>query len=159
MMKEYIQTYNDWVPDIKAYEIDRKRPVSVIKPNIITIKEVAINQNLYNPILQKFNDKNKEELFSRQIKENFVKQLSKNKDNALRVEQLHDIFTHKNKLECLIPSNNEFEKKIVNRAKSSKYDKPYNIISGINLIEHHYENPDNRKIILDQINENNKFIY
>lgn len=153
-MKDYIQTYNNWVNDIKSYESDRKRPISVVKPNIITIKEVSKNQNIYNPILQKYNDKTREENFSRQIKENFIHTLSKNKDNALRIEQLHDIFTHKNKLERLIPHNDEFERKIINRAKSSKYEKPYNIISGKNLIDHHYDMPEKREIIIKQIEKN-----
>ena len=119
-------------------------------PKHITKKMIFASQREFNPITQKFYDKNKEEKFiqnSRNLKLNMI---SKGYDNQLEEETTYDIINLRNKL-SYFNFEEKPEKKEGGFAKNDSqfnYEtanvKPYNILSNLSLRTHNFLKPELR---------------
>ena len=58
-------------------------------------------ETAYNPILQKYTDSNYEQAIKQTEQTNFIDTLAKNKDRALRYEQIYNIINFEDKLKGL----------------------------------------------------------
>ena len=119
-------------------------------PKHITKKMIFASQREFNPITQKFYDKNKEEKFiqnSRNLKKNMI---SKGYDNQLEEETTYDIINLRNKLSYFnfeeIPEKKEggFAKNDSQFNYETANVKPYNIISNLSLRTHNFLKPELR---------------
>lgn len=131
-----------WREKLIAYQEARK-PFNYAPsdfPMHINKRMVAQRENLFNPITQKYY-RHHEEL-EKAEKQNIINTIAKNFDNQLRNEQTFDIVTHKNKLDCF----GYFEPYEIDHVKVNKEvsKAPYNIITNISLLDHHYNPPEKR---------------
>ena len=119
-------------------------------PKHITKEMIFASQREFNPITQKFYDKNKEEKFiqnSRNLKKNMI---SKGYDNQLEEETTYDIINLRNKLSYFnfeeIPEKKEggFAKNDSQFNYETANVKPYNIISNLSLRTHNFLKPELR---------------
>ena len=126
-------------------------------PQKITHKMVINNNNIFNPITQKYNDNELDKSIKNEEKKYMINKISLDYDNQLRNEQTYNIINLNDKLSALnyhenVPEGPHKLNKEVSKA-------PYNIISNINLDKHHYNKPELRpKIIEEEGNTNNKLI-
>ena len=119
-------------------------------PKHITKKMIFDNQREFNPITQKFYDKNKEENFTKNSRNAKINMISKGYDNQLEEETTYDIINLRNKLDYFKFKENP-EKTEGGFAKNDSqfnYEtanvKPYNIISNLSLRTHNYLKPELR---------------
>ena len=143
-----INKETNWPEDIRKYDYNKKNlqwgynP----KPNIMKEKYVKSLDSYFNPITQKYNDKNFELQLKRIEEKQLKDKITKNYDEELRVMQTYDIINLQDRLKVFnghpdYPTlKNEYPKfKKINPTKQN-----YNIISNLNLSQHHYDKPENR---------------
>lgn len=104
----------------------------------VTRYEVSRKETEFNPILQKYTDNVRELDLQRTESETLVKRLNRSKIQQLRNESLQDAITHASKVPGS-KSNSSFF-----RESKPTPEPGYNIISNIDLSEHHYDSPENR---------------
>ena len=145
----HTSSYNyNWDKHIQKYEHDRKNlswGVNV-PPERITNKMVKQNDQAYNPILQKYNDKEYEKSIKKQENANLISAIIKNQDNQLKIEQTFNIINLQDRLKGFEKHPNYPKPKdlINKRSKISHDNKKYNILSNLPLDQHHYDKPENR---------------
>lgn len=160
MMEVFNRTYSgSWSQDIKNYESSKKNLAWGFNetPTIVTDLKIKQKDALFNPILQVYNDKNKEMKLKVTEKSDFNNTLAFNKDRALRYEQTFDILNLSDKLkgfenDPLYPKT-KMSKATTNKGESRQN---YNIISAITLDKHHYKKPEDRPVI-DKVDYFNYF--
>ena len=93
------EDYSTWKSDVNKYTYQKRDFVGKPQPtNFVTQKEIKMNESLYNPITQKYNDNSSEVVARKNEQDNFIHTLAKNKDNALRYEQTYNVINFENKL-------------------------------------------------------------
>ena len=119
-------------------------------PKHITKKMILDNQKEFNPITQKFYERNKEEKFINNSRNAKINMISKGYDNQLEQETTYDIINLRNKLDYFKFKETP-EKKEGGFAKNDSqfnYEaanvKPYNIISNLSLRTHNFLKPELR---------------
>jgi hypothetical protein len=135
-----------WANELKAYEHNRKNlPYIIETPELITHKKMLEKDSIYNPITQKYNNKDYEQQVKSIEKQQAVDSVVKNYDHALKLEQYYNVINLQDKLKGLEShqsypkAHTETIRKNLEVSKSN-----YNIVSNINLSQHHFEKPENR---------------
>ncbi|MCQ2818136.1 MAG: hypothetical protein MJ252_12795 [archaeon] len=124
------------------YENKNNYPKGVERFKPMTNKEIKRMETEYNPITQKYKDKEKEKELNKEYKNNLSKTIISNYDKQLQNEQIYNIITKENKLEALGYKEILKDKKVLNKEISNV---PYNIISNISLNKHNTIPPNQRK--------------
>ena len=141
--------YNyNWGNQLKTYEHDHKNlswGINIPQEKV-TDKMVKQNELTYNPILQKYNDKEFEKKLTKQENANIISSIIKNQDKQLKIEQTYNIINLQDRLKGFEKDPNYPKPKdlINKRSKISHDNKKYNIISNLPLDQHHYDKPENR---------------
>ena len=141
-----------WASKLKDYQNAKK--VFHYNPNQfpkhITKKMIFASQSEFNPITQKFYDKNKEDNFIQKSQKAKINMISKGYDNQLEEETTYDIINLRNKLDYFnfkdTPKKREggFAKND-NQFNFEKANvKPYNILSNLSLRTHNFVKPELR---------------
>lgn len=144
----HTHSYNyNWSQSIKDYQ--NKYNLSCYNsPPVKRISDRMIKDNdrVYNPILQIYNDQNKESSLRKTEKENLINTIIKNQDTALKTEQTFNIINLKDKLKGLENDPNYPKPKTdLKKRKNMETSRcNYNIISNLPLSQHHFDKPENR---------------
>lgn len=163
-MDNLIKNDNNWAEEINKYYNDKKILKWGYNPKQELVKEKHVKSQdlVFNPITQKYSDKNFEKELRRQEKSNMINSIAQGYDNELRVIQTFDIINLKDKLNTL-KNNSDYPNDIkqYHGAKRKKLnissgERNYNILSNINLNLHHFDKPENRPLIKDEINNKKK---
>ena len=99
-MDSLFKNNKNWAEEINKYYHDKKilkwgyNP----KPEIIKEKDVKSQDLIFNPITQKYTDKNFDRELRKQEKANLIDSIAQGYDNELRVIQTFDIINLKDKL-------------------------------------------------------------
>ena len=163
---DYLFSNNkNWGEEINKYYNDKK----VLKwgknprPEIIKEKIVKSHDLIFNPITQKYADKDFDSELKKQEKLNLIDSIAQGYDNELRVIQTFDIINLKDKLDTLkdnpnYPKDNQkqFHESKRKKLNISSGERNYNILSNINLNLHHYDKPENRPLIQSETNKPKK---
>ena len=160
----HTQSYNyNWEKQIRKYDYNRthlaweKNPI----PEKITTKLVKQNDLYFNPILQKYNNKEYDKKLLQKEKSEILTSIINNQDNQLKVEQTFNIINLQDRLKGLEKHPNyPIEKDLINKRNKINHEtKTYNILSNLPLNEHHYDKPENRpKCNTSELKKNSKFI-
>ncbi len=119
-------------------------------PKHITKKMIANSQRDFDPITQKFYDKQKEDKFTKDSRNAKVNMISQGYDNQLEEETTYDIINLRNKLDYFnfkeTPKKTEggFAKNDSQFNYETANVKPYNIISNLSLRTHNFLKPELR---------------
>ena len=81
-------------------------------PQRVTQSSILKNDNIFNPILQTYTDKNKEKQLREQEKSNIISTIIRNQDNALKTQQTFNIINLRDKLKGLENDKNYPRKNI-----------------------------------------------
>ena len=163
-MDNLLKNDNNWAEEINKYYNDKKILKWGYNPKQELVKEKHVKSQdlVFNPITQKYSDKNIEKELRRQEKSNMINSIAQGYDNELRVIQTFDIINLKDKLNTL-KNNFDYPNDIkqYHGAKRKKLnissgERNYNILSNINLNLHHFDKPENRPLIKDEINNKKK---
>ena len=163
-MDNLLKNDNNWAEEINKYYNDKKLLKWGYNPKQELVKEKHVKSQdlVFNPITQKYSDKNIEKELRRQEKSNMINSIAQGYDNELRVIQTFDIINLKDKLNTL-KNNSDYPNDIkqYHGAKRKKLnissgERNYNILSNINLNLHHFDKPENRPLIKDEINNKKK---
>ena len=155
--------YN-WENQIKKYDYNRthlgwgSNPV----PKRITNQMVKRNDVVYNPILQKYNDRQYDTNLLRKEKSEILSSIVTNQDNQLRIEQTYNIINLRDRLKGFENHPNyPIQKDLINKRKKIIHDsKDYNIISNLPLSAHHFDKPEKRpKCNNSELNKKQKYLY
>ena len=155
--------YN-WENQIKKYDYNRthlgwgSNPV----PKRITNQMVKRNDVVYNPILQKYNDRQYDKNLLRKEKSEILSSIVTNQDNQLRIEQTYNIINLRDRLKGFENHPNyPIQKDLINKRKKIIHDsKDYNIISNLPLSAHHFDKPEKRpKCNNSELNKKQKYLY
>ena len=147
-----IKKETKWADYIKKYDYSKKNLEwgSNPMPEIMKEKYIKSLDTYFNPINQKYKDKE----FDKQLKtieEKEIKdKIALNYDKELRVMQTYDIINLQDRLKGFenhpdypnIKNNGPKFKKINHLSTKQNY----NILSNISLSQHHYDKPENRPI-------------
>ena len=145
----HTQTYKyNWENQIKKYDYNRthlaweKNPM----PEKITTKMVKQNDLVFNPILQKYNNREFDKNLWKKEKSEIYTQIIKNQDNQLKNEQTYNIINLQDRLKGFEKHPNyPIKKDLINKRKKIIYDsKNYNILSNLPFSQHYYDKPENR---------------
>ena len=142
----------NWPEDIKKYDYNKKYLQWGFnqKPKIVKEKYVKSLDLYFNPITQKYKDIEFDKELKKYEEKELKNKIAVNYDKELRVIQTYDIINLQDRLKGfenhpdypVIKSMNPKNKK--NNSLSTKQN--YNILSNINLSQHHYDKPENRPI-------------
>ena len=163
-MDNLLKNDNNWAEEINKYYNDKKILKWGYNPKQELVKEKHVKSQdlVFNPITQKYSDKNFEKELRRQEKSNMINSIAQGYDNELRVIQTFDIINLKDKLNKL-KNNSDYPNDIkqYHGAKRKKLnissgERNYNLLSNINLNLHHFDKPENRPLIKDEINNKKK---
>ena len=136
-----------WRDYMKQYDLERTNVAwtKAEPPPRKTHKDVWKLETQYNPILQSYTDPTVEANVRQLEHDRLIDTLAKNKDRALRYEQTFNVVNLENKLKGLegLPGypqeQSQLKKKFLAESKA-----PYNIISNLDLADHHYLPPEER---------------
>ena len=140
----------NWSEDIKKYDYNKKNLQWGFnpRPNIMKEKYVKSLDSYFNPITQKYNDRNLELQLKKLEEKQLKDKIALNYDKELRVIQTYDIINLQDRLKVFknhpgYPNlKNEYPKfKKINHISTKQN---YNILSNLNLSQHHYDKPENR---------------
>ena len=147
---DIITNETNWSEDIKKYNYNKKILPWGYNPRPQYIKEEIIKSldTYFNPITQKYKDKEYDNELRKLEKKDIIDKISLNYDKELRVIQTYDIINLQDKLKGFenhpdypkYKKNNSAFKKINHLSTKENY----NIISNISLSQHHYDKPENR---------------
>mgnify|MGYP001114711110 FL=1 len=139
--EEWKQMLKDYEKQKSNVQWEKPPPVTRVKHSDIRKMEIA-----YNPILQTYSDPNTESQIKNQEQERLIDTLAKNKDRALRYEQVYNVVNFENKLKGLEGAPNYPQEKpsVPKKFYSNYTNTNYNIISGMNFSDHHYLPPEKR---------------
>ena len=145
----HTQSYNfNWANSVNDYTFHKRNLEwgRNSKPPVITDRMIKENDKIFNPILQVYNDQNKEKSLRIREKQDLVDTIVKNQDYQLKMEQTFNVINLKDRLkgfetDPLYP----IPKEKLNKRKNLNVNKVnYNILSNLPLSQHHYDKPENR---------------
>lgn len=139
--------YN-WESQVQKYNYNKthlaweKNPI----PEKITSQMVKQNDLVFNPILQRYNDKEYEKTLRQKEKSAIFSTIISNLDNQLKKEQTFNIINLQDRLKGFEKHPDyPLQKDLINkRKKICYYPKNYNILSNLPLSQHHFDKPENR---------------
>ena len=148
-----IKKETNWADYIKKYDYSKKNLEwgSNPMPEIMKEKYIKSLDTYFNPITQKYKDKE----FDKQLKtieEKEIKdKIALNYDKELRVMQTYDIINLQDRLKGFenhpyYPNIKNNESPKIKKINHLSTKQNYNILSNINLSQHHYDKPENRPI-------------
>ena len=107
---------------------------------------IKANDNFFNPILQTYRDSNYDKQLRKNERSATTKEIIKNLDNQLKIEQTFNIINLQDRLKGFEndPNYPAMKDLIHTRKRIENYPKNYNIISNLPLSQHHYDKPENR---------------
>lgn len=118
-------------------------------PDHVTHKFQKEQECSFNPITQKYTDKNQEKSIKLFDKTTKIDNISKGYDHELNLESTYNIINLQNKLKSLNYSEDKYKKKKKNYIDTNRnFYKGYNIISNNSFKVQHYLPPELRKNIL-----------
>ena len=137
--------YNEWASSVNQYATAKQNFQGQAEPYRKVTSEFVKKQEVqYNPITQTFTDPQRETQVRNVEQRNMVEVLAQNKDRALRYEQTYNILNFDNKLKGL-ENRPDYPK------EKPWYYRPgkdtivnYNIISNIDMRDHHFQPPEKR---------------
>ena len=142
----------NWPEDIKKYDYTKKNlPWGANpRPEIVKEKYVKSLDSYFNPITQKYKDKEYDKELKKLEEREIKNKLASNYDKELRVMQTYDIINLQDRLKGfenhpdypnLKGDGPKFKK--INHLSTKQN---YNILSNISLSQHHYDKPENRPV-------------
>jgi hypothetical protein len=141
------ENYN-WAKEVNDYQTAKKNLEWGTNPKQckVTHKDIKSNEVFFNPVLQKYNNKNIENRVKSVEQRTFPDKIAKFYDKSLRYEQTFNIINLKDKLNVFKDHNDypKMKERKSNLIDHSKTD--FNILSNKKLTEHHFERPDKRPI-------------
>lgn len=154
--KEFSQTFCrifnkpiDWSENIKNYEKGKKNLKWGKNPPVKYFKDFHFKtmDTFYNPITQKYKDDSLNEADRKIEKKILEDKLATYYDEQLRMSQTFNIINLQDKLKVFEndPNYPRKEPKNLYTKERNPSKQEYNIISNINLKQHHYDKPENRK--------------
>lgn len=139
----------EWKESLQEYEKSKRAVPELGKINRVTYSTMNKLENAYHPILQVYKDSQIESNLREVEKHRMVETLAKNQDRALRYEQTFNVINLENKLRGLEGLPNYPIEKLPNykdRKLGNTTNTDYNIISCLDLADHHYLPPEKRPI-------------
>lgn len=140
---------DEWKQMIIDYSYKKTNLPWTNPPAVTRVRHSDVREleSRYNPILQTYTSPEIERHVKEVENERFIDTLAKNKDRALRYEQTFDVINLENKLKGLeglpgYPEEKQPDYKRRTLGNNTKAD--YNIISGLDYIDHHFLPPDQR---------------
>jgi hypothetical protein len=148
-----------WVNELKTYDHNRKNlSYKIEEPEIITHKKVRELDRIYNPITQKYNNKEYNSRVENIEKKHSVDNIIRNTDHALKLEQHFNIINLQDKLKGLERHPNYPRQDVEGFRKNLEVSKvDYNIVSNVGLDKHHYAKPENRPGVFDTKQKNRRY--
>ena len=138
----------NWSEKLKYYKPEKNAYNFTVNdfPGHVTHKFQKEQENSFNPITQKYSDKNQEKSIKVFDDTTKINDISKGFDHELNLESTYNIINLHNKLKALNYSEDKYiNKKIKKINDINRYDyKPYNIISNNSFKVQHYLPPDLR---------------
>ena len=146
----------NWPKDLNDYEYQKKNLEWGKNPpaNYVTKEYINSSERIFNPITQKYADKNYEEELKIQEKKDIINSIVKGYDNELKNIQVYNIINLQDRLKGL-EGNQRYPKSIMQKRKKYFQLKPkinYNILSNYSFKIHHFDKPEKRP----KIDLNNK---
>ena len=140
--------YN-WKDDINKYSYNKTHTSwgnANIKDPRITAQLVKRNDNFFNPILQTYSDLKFDKQIREKEKSATTKEIIKNLDNQLKIEQTYNIINLQDRLKGFEnhPNYPVMKDLIHSRKRIENNPKTFNIISNLPFTIHHYDKPENR---------------
>ena len=140
---------HSWRTSLKEYEHQKRKIPDLPKIERITNSTVNRLEGIYNPLLQTYTDRSAELFYKEQEQRKMIETLAKNQDRALRYEQTFNVINLENKLKGLegLPGY-PIEKlpNYKNRKLGNTTNTNYNIISCLDLADHHFLPPEKRPL-------------
>lgn len=148
----------NWPKDINNYDYAKKHLEWGKNPpqNYITKHYISSAERIFNPITQKYTDKNIEEQLKQQEKKDLINNIARGYDNELKNIQVYNIINLEDKLKGL-ENNQRYPKNIIQKRKKFFQITPkinYNILSNYNYKIHHFDKPEKRPTIEMDNNDN-----
>lgn len=137
----------EWKESLQDYERSKRSAPELGKLTRVTHSTMSKLENAYHPILQVYKDPQIESNLRQVEKLRMVETLAKNQDRALRYEQTFNIINLDNKLRGLESLPNYPVEKLPNykdRKLGNTTNTDYNIISCLDLADHHFLPPEKR---------------
>ena len=153
----------NWKKDITKYEQEKKNLKWGRNPLVKYYSKFQFNSEgnkIFDPITQKYLDKEKEERIKNEEKTELINNISKCYDKQLSLCQSYNIINFQDKLkgfekELNYPKSKKTQsKKVLNLSPRINY----NIISNLKYNIHHYDKPENRPNVNEHINYKGKNI-
>ena len=140
----------NWSDDIKKYDYNKKHLQwgANPKPQIMKEKYIKSLDLYFNPITQKYKDKNYDKELKKIEERKLKERISLNYDNELRVIQTYDIINLQDRLKGFenhpdYPLLKRNYRKIKKLNQLSTKNKNYNILSNIDLNDHCFDKSKN----------------
>ena len=150
----------NWIKDINEYEKEKKKLKWGKNPPVKYFSHLYMNSEdrTFDPITQKYLDKEKEEKLKNIEKTDLINNISKCYDKQLSTCQTFNIINLQDKFKGLEKDSKYPKSPRTQRIKCySLIPKTnYNIISNLNYNIHHYDKPENRPNINDSFNKERK---
>ena len=154
----------DWKNDINNYEKDKKMLQWGSNPPVKYFTKLYIDSEdrIFNPVTQKYLEKEREEKVTKQEKTDIINNISKGYDKELRISQTYNIINLQDKLKGFEKDRNYPKSPRVRRKKFYNLTPKinYNILSNLNYQIHHFDKPSKRpNFKLEKNNLNGLFHY
>jgi hypothetical protein len=123
---------------------------------------VKQNDLVFNPILQRYNNKEYEKSLRQKEKSAIFSTIISNLDNQLKKEQTFNIINLQDRLKGFEKHPDyPVQKDLINkRKKICYYPKNYNILSNLPLSLHHFDKPENRpKCNNSEVQKRGRYVY
>ena len=138
----------NWPKDLNDYQYKKKNLEWGKNPpaNYVTKQYITSAERIFNPIIQKYNDKKYEEELKIQEKKDIINSIVKGYDKELKNIQVYNIINLDDRLKGL-EDNQRYPKTTLQKRKKFFKLTPkinYNILSGYNFKIHHFDNPEKR---------------
>lgn len=145
----HTQNYSfNWSKSINDYAAQKRSLEwgSNPKPTYITQKEVKQKDLIYNPILQVFNDKSKENNQRQTERTNILQTIAINQDRQLAKEQIYNVINLRDRLKGMEndPNYPSYKPNVPKAKAIDIHQINYNVLSNKPLSQHHYDKPENR---------------
>lgn len=145
----HTQQYSfNWGKSLNEYSAQKKTLEWGSNPRQTYYTDLKIKENdkVFNPILQVYNEKSKEDLLKQKEKTDLHDAIARNQDNQLKKEQTFNVINLRDRLKGFENDPNyPANKGLVTKPRNIEYNKKnYNILSNKPLSEHHYDRPENR---------------
>ena len=141
----------NWPKDINDYDYNKKHLQwgKNPPPNYVTKEYISSAERIFNPITQRYTNKNFEEQLKQQEKIDITNNIVKGYDNELKNIQIYNIINLEDRLKGLEKSQGYPINILQKRKKFFKIAPKinYNLLSNLNYKIHHFDQPEKRPTI------------